>query len=460
MPKPIVALVGRPNVGKSTLFNRLAEERLAVVDDVPGTTRDRLVAEAEWNGVPFDIVDTGGIDPSQVGPGRANVPLSVGSVDFIEQIRTQAEIAIQEADAVLFLTDAEAGVTPADREVAQILRQKQIELDGTPWPPIFLVVNKADSEARRMQALQFYELGIGDPYPISAIHGTGTGDLLDDLVASFRIQGEEDDDERVKIAIVGKPNVGKSSLLNRLVGEERVIVSPIPGTTRDAIDTRLDYEGIPITLIDTAGIRRRGKVEPGVEKYSVLRSMRAIERADVALLVVDATAGLTAQDAHIAGYILDAWKSAVVVVNKWDAIEKDTYTMENYTRHIRQELNFMDYVPVLFISAKHGQRVDQVLPLALRVQEERMLHVPTSALNSILQEAQVRHPAPSHAGRQLKIYYGTQVHTDPPTFLLYVNDPQLSHFTYTRYLENRLREKFPFSGTPIRLVMKPRRKSS
>jgi GTP-binding protein len=332
-------------------------------------------------------------------------------------------------------------------------------VDGSLWPPVFLVVNKADSETRRLQALQFYELGIGDPYPISAVHGTGTGDLLDDLVASFRVKGEETDDERVKIAIVGKPNVGKSSLLNRLVGEERVIVSPIPGTTRDAIDTYLDYEGIPVTLIDTAGIRRRGRVEPGVEKYSVLRSMRAIERADVALLVIDAVEGLTAQDAHIAGYILDAWKSAVVVVNKWDAIEKDTYSMDNYTRKIRHELNFMDYVPLLFISAKYGQRVDQVLPMALRVQEERLLHVPTSALNAILQEAQERHPAPSHAGRQLKIYYGTQVHTDPPTFLLYVNDPKLSHFTYKRYLENRIREKFPFTGTPIRVVFKGRRKN-
>jgi GTP-binding protein len=458
MPKPIVALVGRPNVGKSTLFNRLAEERLAVVDDVPGTTRDRLVAEAEWNGVAFDIVDTGGIDPSHVGPGRGSQPLSIGSAEFIEQIRTQAEIAIREADAVLFVTDADAGVTPADREVAQILRRHQKEEDGSLWPPVFLVVNKADSAARRMQAFQFYELAIGDPYPISAVHGTGTGDLLDDLVASFRIEGEETEDESVKIAIVGKPNVGKSSLLNRLVGEERVIVSPIPGTTRDAIDTQLEYEGLPITLIDTAGIRRRGKIEPGVEKFSVVRSMRAIERADVALLIVDATSGLTAQDAHIAGYILEAWRSAVVVVNKWDAIEKDTYTMENFTRMIRQELNFLDYVPVLFISAKYGQRVDQVLPMALRVQEERLLHVPTSALNEVLQDAQVRHPAPSQAGRQLKIYYGTQVHTDPPTFLLYTNDPKLAHFTYYRYLENRLREKFPFTGTPIRIVMKPRRK--
>jgi GTP-binding protein len=457
MPKPVVALVGRPNVGKSTLFNRLVENRLAVVDDIPGTTRDRLIAEAEWAGIAFDIVDTGGIDPSQASTGRKGEPLSVGSADFIEEIRAQAEIAIKEADAVLFVTDAENGVTPADREVAQILRRHQQEIDGQLWPPVILVANKADSESRRMQALQFYELGIGDPFPISALHGTGTGDLLDALVSTFRKTGEEEDDESVKIAIVGKPNVGKSSLLNRLVGEERAIVSAIPGTTRDAIDTHLLYEDIPITLIDTAGIRRRGRIEPGVEKYSVLRSMQAIERADVSILVVDATTGLKAQDAHIAGFILDSWKSTVVVVNKWDAIPKDTYTMDNFTQHVRQELNFMDYVPVLFISAKTGQRVDQVLPMALRVQEERLVHMPTSKLNQILQQAQAVHPAPSHAGRQLKIYYGTQVRTDPPTFLLYTNDPKLAHFTYLRYLENRIREAHSYLGTPVRIVLRARK---
>ena len=456
MRKPIVALVGRPNVGKSTLFNRLAEERLAVVDETPGTTRDRLVAEAEWTGVVFNIVDTGGIDPSDYS-GKNRQPLSIGSADFIQQIRQQAEVAIQEADAVLFITDADSGVTPADREVAQILRRFQTEQDGKLWPPIFLVVNKADSEARRLQAMQFYELGMDEIYPISAVHGTGTGDLLDALVASFPPQEEEAEDDTVKIAIVGKPNVGKSSLLNRLLGEERVIVSPIAGTTRDAIDTSLDYEGIPITLIDTAGIRRRGKVEPGVEKYSVLRAMQAIERADVALLVIDATSGITAQDTHIAGYILESWKSTVVVINKWDAILKDTHTMNEYTAKIRQELNFMDYVPILFISALNGQRVEQVLPMALRVQEERLLRIATGQLNQIIQRAQDTHPAPSHAGRQLKIYYCTQVRSDPPTFLLYVNDPHLGHFSYTRFLENRIRDVHPYLGTPIRIVMRPRR---
>lgn len=457
MRKPMVALVGRPNVGKSTLFNRLVEERLAVVHDVPGTTRDRLVSEAEWAGYVFDVVDTGGIDPTQSGPGSKAAPLSIDSADFIQQIRTQAEIAIEEADAILFVTDATSGVTAADREVALFLRRHQKEKDGQPWPPVILVVNKADSEARRMQAYQFYELGLGEPFAISAIHGTGTGDMLDELVSNFKIPAEEIEDDSVKIAIVGKPNVGKSTLLNRLVGQERAIVSPIPGTTRDAIDTHLDYEGIPITLIDTAGIRRRGRVEPGVEKYSVLRSMQAIERSEVSLLIVDATSGITAQDAHIAGYILEAWKSCVVVVNKWDAIPKDTYTMDEYTRQVRQELNFLSYVPILFISAKTGQRVQQVIPTALRVQEERLARLPTGQLNSILQKAVDRHPPPSHAGRQLKIYYATQVRTDPPTFLIYVNDPQLAHFTYLRFLENRIREHHPYLGTPIRLVLRPRR---
>jgi len=456
MDKPVVALVGRPNVGKSTLFNRLAGERLAVVDNIPGTTRDRLVAEAEWNGLLFEIVDTGGIDPSSRGVGKT--PLSVGSADYIEQIRYQAEIAIQEADAVLFITDAESGVTPADLEIAQILRKRQQKRGDSLWPPVLLVVNKADSPARRNQALQFYELGMGEPYPISALHGTETGDLLDALVALLPPPAEEiEEEESVKIAIVGKPNVGKSSLLNCLIGEERAIVSPIAGTTRDAIDTQLTYDGIQLTLIDTAGIRRRGRIEPGVEKFSVLRSLRAIERSDVALLVIDATSGITSQDTHIAGFIIDSWKSAVVVINKWDAVEKDTHTLGEFTRRIQHELNFMDYVPMLFISAKTGQRIDQVIPTALQVQEERLVRISTSQLNQILQKAQDEHPAPSISGRQLKLYYGTQVRSDPPTFLIYANDPKLAHFTYLRFLENRLRQVYPFLGTPIRLVMRPRR---
>jgi GTP-binding protein len=452
--KPIVALVGRPNAGKSTLFNRLVGERMAIVDDTPGTTRDRLFGEAEWNGRVFTVVDTGGIDPAH--GGRA--PLSVGSADFIEDIRRQAQAAIQEADAVLFVNDGETGVTEPDREVAKLLRRMQRKQpDGSFSPPIFVVVNKCESRERRAQAAEFYELGLGDPYPISAIHGTDTGDLLDALVASFPEQAEEEEDASIKIAIVGKPNAGKSSLLNKLTGEERVIVSPIPGTTRDAIDTAIEYEGLPITLIDTAGIRRRGKIAKGVEEYSVIRAFKAIERADVALLMIDATTGITAQDAHIAGFILEQWKSCVVLVNKWDAVEKDSHTMEAYTQRIRHELNFMDYVPILFVSAKTGQRVDQVLPMALRVQEERLARLTTSTINEIIHRAQDAHPHPSHAGRALKMYYGTQVRSDPPTFMIYVNDPKLMHFTYLRYLENQIRKEYGFLGTPIRIVTKGRR---
>jgi GTP-binding protein len=366
-------------------------------------------------------------------------------------------MAVQDADAVLFLTEGTFGVTPPDREVAEILRRYQKTVDDKPWPPIFVVVNKCENAKQRASAAEFYELGLGDPYPLSAIHGTGTGDLLDALVATFSSEIPTEEDESIKIAIAGKPNVGKSSLLNRLAGEERAIVSPIPGTTRDAVDTKIEVGGLAVTLIDTAGIRRRGKIEQGVEKYSVLRSFKAIERADVVLLMVDAADGITSQDTHIAGFILDAWKSTVVLVNKWDTIPKESDTMENYTLHVRRELNFMDYVPMLFISAKNGQRVDQVLPTALQVQEERLARITTAMLNRVLREAQDAHPAPSHAGRQLKIYYGAQVRVDPPTFLLHVNDPKLCHFSYVRYLENKFREAYGFIGTPIKILIRGHR---
>lgn len=458
MTKPVVALVGRPNVGKSTLFNRLAQERLAVVDDIPGTTRDRLMAEADWGGYVFDIVDTGGIDPTQVSPGKKRAPLSIGSAEFIQDIRNQAEIAIHEADAILFLTAVQDGVTPADEEIAQILRRFQREKDGQPWPPILLVVNKCENQANRDDAFQFYELGMGAPFPISALHGKGTGDLLDALVDTFKSWVDEsEEDDSVKISIVGKPNVGKSTLLNRLTGQDRAIVSPIAGTTRDAIDTRLTYHGTPITLIDTAGIRRRGKVDPGVEKYSVLRSMQAIRRSHVALLMVDAEQGVTSQDAHIAGHVLKAWKSVVVIVNKWDAIPKDTHTMNEYTWHVRQELNFLDYVPVLFVSAKTGQRIHKILPTALQVEEERLVRISTGKLNRLLRDAMDRHPPPSKAGKHLKIFFGSQVTNAPPTFVLHVNDPELAHFTYVRYVENQIRDAYPFLGTPIRIILRGRK---
>jgi len=456
MAKPVVALVGRPNVGKSTLFNRLTGERLAIVDEVPGTTRDRLLAEANWSGYFFYVMDTGGIDPTKV---KGQEPLSVGSKAFIHQIRDQAELAIQESDVILFLVDGQAGVTPADYEIADILRKNQRSVDGEFFPPILLVVNKAESAKVRQTAGEFYELGMGNPHVISALHGTGTGDLLDEVIRHIEALDEDtEEDTSPKIAIVGKPNVGKSSLLNKILGQERAIVSEIPGTTRDAVDTQMVYNGMPVTLIDTAGIRRRGKVSPGVEKYSVIRSMNAIERADVAVLVIDSTTSITTQDTHIAGYIKDAWKSAVVVVNKWDLVDKDAYTINDYTAHIRQELNFMDYVPMIFISALTGKRVDRVLPLALQVQEERLVRLSTSQINKIIQRAQDRHPAPSRTGRALRIYYGTQVRSDPPTFILYVNYPELAHFTYLRYLENQIREDYPFLGTPIRLVLKKRQR--
>ena len=455
MPKPIVALVGRPNVGKSTLFNRLVGERLAIVDETPGTTRDRLFGETEWNGRAFHVVDTGGIDPTHGG----KTPLSIGSADFIDEIRQQAKVAIDEADAILFVNDGDTGVTTPDLEVADILRRSQKKReDGTFWPPIFVVANKTESRQRRDEAAQFYELGLGEPYPVSAVHGTGTGDLLDALVASFPEQAADEEDDSIKIALVGKPNAGKSSLLNKLVGEERAIVSPIPGTTRDATDTKIEFNGFPVTLIDTAGIRKRGKIEHGgVEQFSVLRSFKGIERADVALLMIDATTGITAQDAHIAGFILEEWKSCVVIVNKWDLVEKDSYSMDDFTKTVRRDLNFMDYVPLLFISAKTGQRVDQVLPLALRVQEERLARLTTSKINEVIHKAQDAHPHPSHAGRQLKMFYGTQVRSDPPTFMIYVNDPKLMHFSYLRYLENQIRAEYGFLGTPIRIVTKGRR---
>jgi GTP-binding protein len=456
MKRPIVAIVGRPNVGKSTLFNRLAGERLAVVDDRPGTTRDRLVAESEWNGIGFDIVDTGGIDPTDL---RRAEPLSLDSADYIESIRSQAQIAARDADLVLFLVDVESGLTPADEEVAIILRKQQTKIDGRPHPPILLVVNRCDNQERRAAAIEFYTLGMGDPIPISALHGSGTGDLLDQMVEALQVNAVDEaeiEDDLISIAIVGRPNVGKSSLLNRLLGEERVIVSPIAGTTRDAIDTELTYHGQRLILIDTAGIRRRGRIEPGVEKYSVLRALKAIERADVVLLLIDASEGVTAQDTHIAGMAIDKHKSVVILVNKWDLIEKDSYTMSTYTDQIRAALNFMAYVPVVFISAKSGQRVHQVLPTAIRVQEERLRRIPTGEMNRLLQRALSAHPPPTRKGKTLNILFASQVRTDPPTFLFHVNDPSLVHFTYERFLENRIRETYGFLGTPIRLSFRKR----
>jgi len=453
MAKPLVALIGRPNVGKSTLFNRLVGERLAIVDDVPGTTRDRIYGECIWNGLNFGVVDTGGIDPTHGG----KTVLSIGSSSLIAEIKAQALGAVEQADAILFLTDGVEGVTAADTEIADTLRRFQIKQDDGQWhPPILVVVNKCETPARRLAASEFYELGLGDPHAVSAMHGSDVGDLLDALVAALP-ESENGEDESVKIAIVGKPNSGKSSLLNRLVGQERAIVSPVPGTTRDAVDTRMEYGGLAVTLIDTAGIRRRGRIESGVEQYSVLRSFRAIERSDVALLLIDSTSGVTAQDAHIAGFILDAAKSCVLLANKWDLAGSGSDAKDRFTAAIRSDLKFVAYAPLLFISAKTGMHIEDVLPLALRVQEERLVRLPTSKINRILVEAQDRQAPPTRAGRQLKLFYGTQVRSEPPTFIVYVNDPSLLHFSYRRFLENRLREEYGFLGTPIRIVAKGRR---
>ncbi|MGI6374533.1 MAG: ribosome biogenesis GTPase Der [Anaerolineae bacterium] len=433
--KPLVALVGRPNVGKSTLFNRLIGERRAIVEDIPGTTRDRIYGDVEWGGKVFSLVDTGG--------------LVLGEADEITlQVRAQAELAIQEADVIVMLGDITEGVTGPDHEIADILRRTA--------KPVVLTVNKADNLKREMAIHEFHALGLGEPLAVSAQRGLASGDLLDKIVAALpELPDEEEEPEALHIALVGRTNVGKSSLLNRLTGEGRSIVTGVPGTTRDAVDTKLRYHDRDLVLIDTAGIRRRGKIEVGIEKYSVLRSMRAISRADVVLLLLDATDGVTAQDAHIAGYILEEAKSVVVLVNKWDVVDKDAHTMPAYTEYVRRELRFLDYVPILFISALTGQRVNAILPLVLRIDEERRTRLSTAAINNLIRDATARRSPPTKWGKKLRIYYGTQADVlSPPTFVFFVNDVRLVHFGYERYLENQLRIRFKYEGTPLKLVFR------
>jgi len=432
---PFVAIVGRPNVGKSTLFNRLVGTRRAIVEDEPGTTRDRLYGEVAWNGRSFVLVDTGGLD---LNPGD----------EMAAKVHAQAELAIDEADVVLLVVDVTTGLAGSEYEIADLLRRSQ--------KPVVLAVNKADNADRELGVAEFHALGLGDPYPVAANSGRGTGDLLDAVVAALPpvIEEEEADEDVVHIAIVGRTNVGKSSLLNRLMGEERVIVSPTAGTTRDAIDTRLRYEGRELVLIDTAGIRRRGRVQPGVERYSVLRAMRAINRADVVLLMIDASQGVRAQDTHIAGHVLEAAKSVIVLVNKWDLVIKDTYTMAQYEQYVLDELKFMAYVPILFVSALTGQRVQKVLSLALEVWEKAGRRLTTAEINHILRDATARHSPPTKWGRKLRLYYGTQVAVRPPTIVIFVNDVRLVHFAYRRFLENRIRDFYPFPGSPLRLVFR------
>ncbi len=443
MTKPIVAIVGRPNVGKSSLFNRLIGERRAIVEDMPGTTRDRVYGTSNWGGVEFTVVDTAGLlgeDEAAAGAGTL--------AEILKDTREQVQSAINEADVILFVTDVKIGVNAGDHEFADMLRRTD--------KPTILVVNKADSLHRREDSVEFYNLGLGDPYPISAYHGSGTGDLLDRLVESLPESEEEPETEGPRIAIAGRPNVGKSRLLNAILGQERAIVSDMPGTTRDSLDTVIEWEGEPVTLIDTAGIRRRGRIDPGIERFSVLRSMRSIERADICLFLMDATEGFTAQDLHIAGFIDEQKKGCVIVVNKWDLIEKESGTMEDYRAKAREAFDFMPYAPIVFASAKFGQRVHQVMEAALAVVEQRDRRVPTAKLNQVLKDAVQKHPPPSRPGKWMKFYYVTQADVAPPTFVFFCNDPEGLHFSYRRYLENELRAAFGFEGTPIRMSFRAR----
>ena len=433
MSKPVVAVVGRPNVGKSTFFNKVIGRRIAIVEDTPGVTRDRIYAETEWNGIEFAIIDTGGIEPD--------------SEDIIlSQMRQQAEIAMDTADVILFLVDGKDGLTSADREVANMLRRRGRE--------VILVVNKIDSHKLPDDFYDFYELGLGEPIPISAANMLNFGDLLDEIVNAFPKEQYEEEEDVIKIAVIGKPNVGKSSLINELVGENRVIVSPIAGTTRDSIDTPFEKDGDRYMLIDTAGIRRKSKVTEDIERYSVIRAVAAIERSDVALLMIDAAEGITEQDKKIAGVAHEAGKGIIVVVNKWDLIAKETNTMRDFKRKIEAEFPFMTYAPSVFISVKDHQRIDNVINMAKYVAETRAMRVPTGQLNALLQDAMMMKQPPSDKGRRLRIYYVTQVGIKPPLFSFKINSRPLMNFSYARYLENKIREGFGFEGTSIKFVFR------
>jgi GTP-binding protein len=426
-------------------------ERMAVTDEIPGTTRDRLIAEFDWRGRLFNVVDTGGIEVYQPKGTRDTAPLAEGSIDFVPQIKAQALMAVEDADLVIMLVDSDAGITAADEEIAEILRRTE--------KPVIVAANKADHIRHVDNALEFYGLGLGEVFAISAIHGLGVGDMLDAVFGALegeRFPEEDAEDDHLKIAIVGRPNVGKSSLLNRLLGEDRVIVSPVAGTTRDAIDTEITYFNERVTLIDTAGIRRRGKIEPGVEKYSVVRANKAMERADVVLLVIDASDGITEQDQHIGGYVLDANKSVVIVVNKWDAVAKETMTQHEFEQELAEKFNFLPDPPAVFISALTGQRIHEVLEVANQVYEGRHFRIPTSELNRLIRDSYQKHTPPIRGTRRLKIMYASQVATAPPLILFHVNDPKLVHFTYKRFLENQIRLEYPFPGTPLRMSFRSR----
>ena len=435
MANPTLAIVGRPNVGKSTIFKRIAGERISIVEDTPGVTRDRIYANGEWLGRDFSIIDTGGID--------------LGDEPFMDQIKHQAEIAIDEADVIIFVTSAKEGVTDADEMVARILYRSN--------KPVILAVNKVDNPEMRAEIYEFYSLGLGDPYPISGSHGLGLGDVLDEAVKHFSDEMEEDDEGVIKFSLIGRPNVGKSSLINAILGEDRVIVSDIEGTTRDAIDTHFSSEdGQEFLMIDTAGMRKRGKVYESTEKYSVMRAMRAIERSDVVLMVLNGQEGIREQDKRVAGYAHEAGKGMIIVVNKWDLVEKETNTMRDFEAEIREEFQYLDYAPIIFVSAVTKQRLNKLPELIEEVSMNQNLRVPSAVLNDIIMDAVAINPTPTDKGKRLKIFYATQVAVKPPTFIIFVNEEELMHFSYARFLENQIRKAFTFEGTPIRVI--PRRR--
>ena len=439
MAKPVVAIVGRPNVGKSTLFNRLVGARKAIVEDIPGVTRDRLYDITDWAGREFVIIDTGGIRFDE------------GDI-FAREIKLQAQLAIEEADVIMLVLDAQEGITPEDEQVANLLRRSQ--------KPVVLAANKVENFDRQLEYYEFYNLGLGDPIPVSAMHGRNTNELLDAVVAKFApAQEYPEDAEATKIAIVGRPNVGKSSLVNALLGEERVIVSDTPGTTRDAIDTPFEYEGTRYILIDTAGIRKKSRITEATERYSVIRSLKSIERADVVLIMLDASEGVIEQDQRIAGYVHEQGKASVIIVNKWDLIEKDGQTMNKFDKDIREQLKFLAYCPILYVSALTRKRIFKILELVDFVSDQHNRRVQTSELNQVINEAMLLNPLPGGGGRKIKIYYTAQVQTAPPTFVFFANYPEKIHFSYLRYLDNALRKNFGFEGTPIRLIVRKREKT-
>lgn len=435
MRKATVAIVGRPNVGKSTIFNRLVGERISIVEDIPGVTRDRIYSQAEWLNTKFNLIDTGGIE--------------IGDEPLLVQMRQQAEIAIDEADVIIFIVNAKEGITGADEEVAKLLFKSN--------KPVVLAVNKVDNPEMRDEIYEYYSLGFGEPFPISGSHGLGLGDLLDEVVGHFpSFEEAEKDDDTIYFSLIGRPNVGKSSLVNALLNEERVIVSDIEGTTRDAVDTHLHREGQDYVIIDTAGMRKRGKVYESLEKYSVLRALRAIERSDVVLVLIDAETGIREQDKKIAGYAHDAGRGIVIVVNKWDTVETDEKTMKEYEEKVRAHFQFLDYAPIVFLSAKTKKRIHTLLPMIQVASENHAKRIPTNILNDVIMDAIAMNPTPTVKGKRLKVLYATQVAAKPPAFVIFVNDPELMHFSYQRFLENKIRDAFGFVGTPIKILARRR----